>query len=203
MCGSVPTKLISQVRDPTACVDDNVVKLRQNKICSHFGDNLEYHQINLTKHSRLLIIFLTPFGRYAFNRLPFGISVGSEVFQQYMNELLSGIEGVIIHTDDILIYAPTGEIYDNQLKRALDHIAHSGMTLNKKMCLFRQTSVKFLRHNIDGDGIQSDTEKTTTILKFLEPHNQSDIRHLNNMLNQLMKFISYLAELMAPIRQLL
>ncbi|XP_067950480.1 uncharacterized protein [Watersipora subatra] len=101
----------------TACVEDSLAKLGQSKVFSHLDANSGYHQINLTKHSRLLTTFLTPSGRYAFNRLPFGISVAPEVFQRYMNELLGDIERVIIHMDDILIHAATREIHDDRFRQ--------------------------------------------------------------------------------------
>jgi transposase InsO family protein len=188
---------------PTACVDDSLAQLGQSKVFSRLDANAGYHQINLTERSRRLTTFLTPLGRFHFNRLPFGISAAPEIFQRYMNELLSGIEGVIVHMDDILVHAPCQKQHDVILRCVLDRIASSGMTLNRKKCLFSQTSVKFLGHVIDKDGIHPDIDKTKAIVDFPEPQNQSDIRRLNGMLNQLMKFIPNLATLTAPIRQLL
>lgn len=42
-----------------------------------------------------------PFGRYAFNKLPFGILCVPELFQRRMSRIFEGLEGVI---DDILVH---------------------------------------------------------------------------------------------------
>lgn len=45
---------------------------------------------------------ITPFGRFCFNVLPFGINSGPEHFQRRMSQFLYGITGVICHADNVL-----------------------------------------------------------------------------------------------------
>ena len=42
-------------------------------------------------------------GRYHFNKLPFGISSASELFQRRMNAILEGLEGFTCLIDDVLV----------------------------------------------------------------------------------------------------
>lgn len=42
--------------------------------------------------------------RYKFNRLPHGLNLSSEVFQEKISNLLEGVEGVSVYVDDILCY---------------------------------------------------------------------------------------------------
>ena len=60
-----------------------------------------FWQIPLHEDSQLLTTFITPFGRYPFRRLPFGINSAPEIFQRKMVELLTGLEGVEVIIDDI------------------------------------------------------------------------------------------------------
>ena len=53
--------------------------------------------------SQLLTTFLTPFGRYCYQRMCFGLKSAPEVFQRKMQTELQGIEGVICIMDDVLI----------------------------------------------------------------------------------------------------
>ena len=46
---------------------------------------------------------ITPFGRYRWARLPFGLKVSSEIFQRKLNEALSGLNSVICVADDLLV----------------------------------------------------------------------------------------------------
>ena len=66
--------------------------------------NSGFHQVVLSEDSARLTTFITPFGRYMFRRLPFGISSPPEYFQKrMMDSELSGLAGVVCHLDDILV----------------------------------------------------------------------------------------------------
>ena len=65
-------------------------------------------EILLAEKSRHLTTFLTPFGRFCFNKMPFGISSAPEHFQKRMNEILKDLPGVVCLIDDVLVYGSTG-----------------------------------------------------------------------------------------------
>ena len=65
------------------------------KLFSKLDANSGFWQIPLAEESRLLTTFITPFGRYCFNKLPFGIASAPEHFQKRMSRILEGLEGVV------------------------------------------------------------------------------------------------------------
>jgi hypothetical protein len=56
--------------------------------------------------------FHTPFGRFMFLRMPFGISSASEIQQKKTCQTFGDIEGVHIVADDMLIAAENEEQHD-------------------------------------------------------------------------------------------
>ena len=90
-------------------VEQTLAQLGGAIVFSKLDANSGFWQIELTKESSLLTTFITPFGRYCFNRLPFGITSASEYFQKRMSEILQGIEGVVCLIDDVLVYGRTQE----------------------------------------------------------------------------------------------
>ena len=62
----------------------------------------------------------TPFGRYKFKRLPFGLSSAPDVFQKVMSEMFEDIEGVEVVVDDILVWGTTEEQHDARLMQVLE-----------------------------------------------------------------------------------
>lgn len=70
--------------------------------------------------SRELTTFITPFGRYYFNRL---IASAPEHFQQQMETILSGI---LCHMDDVLIFGSNQEEHDTCLHKVLPRIRSAG-----------------------------------------------------------------------------
>ena len=82
---------------------------------SKLDANSGFWQVELTKESALLMTFITPYGRYCFNRLPFGITSAPEHFQRRMSDILQGLECVFCLIDDILVYEKTQEEHDKHL----------------------------------------------------------------------------------------
>eukprot|EP00112_Aurelia_sp_Birch-Aquarium-sp1_P023220 Seg683.5 transcript_id=Seg683.5/GoldUCD/mRNA.D3Y31 product="putative protein K02A2.6" protein_id=Seg683.5/GoldUCD/D3Y31 len=78
-----------------------------------------FWQVELDKKSSDLCTFNTPFGRYKFLRMPFGILSAAEVLQKKMIEAFEDIEGVQIIYDDILVTGKTIEEHDETLRKVL------------------------------------------------------------------------------------
>ena len=55
----------------------------------------------------LLTMFNTPWGKYRWLRLPFGLKIASDVFQERLDRVLRLLEGVHGIADDILTYGET------------------------------------------------------------------------------------------------
>ena len=63
-----------------------------------------YWQINLDQESAKLCTFNSPFGRYMFKHLPFGLSSAQDIFQKVMTDMFKGIDGIEVVVDDILVW---------------------------------------------------------------------------------------------------
>ena len=134
---------------PIPKVEEILAKLAGAKIFSKLDANSGFWQIPLAKESRPLTTFITSFGRYCFNKLPFGISSAPELFQRRMNEILEWLDGVLCQMDDVLIFGSTQAEHDSRPFAVLNRIEAAGVTLNPEKCEFRKEPVKFLGHIVD------------------------------------------------------
>ena len=184
-------------------VDQTLAQLAGARILSKLDANSGFWQIPLAAESALLTTFITPFGRFSFHRLPFGIPSAPEHFQRRMSETLSGLGGVVCMMDDILIHGKSQEEHDAQLQKVLQRLQDAGVTLNSEKCQFSMESVKFLGHVTDSSGIRPDPDKVMVIQKVRAPANVGDIRRFLGMVNQMSKFTPNLAETTQPLRELL
>lgn len=170
---------------PIPRVDEALAQLTGATIFTKLDANNGFWQISLSPESRPLTTFITPFGRYHFNKLPFGISSAPELFQRRMNPILEGLEGVICLIDDVLFVGNDVTEHDTRLIRVLKRLETAGVTLNREKCSFRQSSVKFLGHLIGPDGVRADPEKTSAVRDMETPQSVSDLRRFLGMVNQL------------------
>ena len=188
---------------PLPKVDETLAQLYGATIFTRLDANSGFWQIPLSPESRLLTTFITPFGRYCFNKLPFGISSAPEHFQRRMSRILSGLAGVVCQMDDVLIFGCNRAEHDARLEAALTRIKAAGITLNRDKCVFGQEKLQFLGHVVDRNGISADPSKVTAIAKMRSPENISELRRFLGMVNQLGKFTPNLATITQPLRELL
>ena len=73
---------------PHPAVDTTLGRLAGSRVFSKLDANSGFWQIKLALESRPLTTFITPWGRFCFTVLPFGISSGSEKFQKNMSQIL-------------------------------------------------------------------------------------------------------------------
>ena len=90
-------------------VDHTLAQLTEAQFFTKLDANSGFWQVPLSQKSAQLITFITPYGRYCFNRLPFGISSAPELFQRRMSIALEDLDGVARLMDDILIHGKTRE----------------------------------------------------------------------------------------------
>ena len=187
---------------PLPSTDQLLAQLEGAQIFSKLDCNSGFYQIPLAEDSQELTTFITPFGRYCFQRLPFGISSGSEVFHRMMSQMLSGIPGVICDIDDVLVSAANQNEHDQRMESVLQRLEEEGVTLNEK-CKFNQTEITFLGHIISKEGVQIDPAKTEAIQKMPKPQNVAELRRFLGLVNFVRKFSPGLADRSRPLRDLL
>lgn len=182
---------------------DITPKLSGAKVFSTLDISGGFFQIPLCQESAPLTTFITPFGRYCFQRMPMGINLGPEVFQRKMHEKFGNLEGCEIIMDDILVYGKSMEEHDFRLKQVLDAIQEAGVKLNAEKCRFRKKSVVYFGHIVSAEGLQPDPGKTEAIRNMPAPSNITELRSLLGMLNYLSKFVSDMATVVKPMSDLL
>ena len=76
--------------------------------------------MKLANESSDLATFNTPFGRYSYKRLPFGIALTPEVFLSIMSNMFSDIKGVKVIVDDLVVW---GDVmtHDERLRVVFEH----------------------------------------------------------------------------------
>ena len=194
---------VCRERHPLPAVDNTLAQLAGAKLFSKLDANSGFWQIPLSPESIPLTTFITPFGRFCFRRLPFGITSAPEHFQRRMSEILGDLEGVVCLIDDVLVHGRTQEEHDERLFQVLSRLQKEGLTLNEVKCKFSQRQVPFLGQIVNDSGIQPDPSKVEAIKNVPVPTSVGDIRRFLGAVNQLSKFAPNLAEVTKPLRELL
>ena len=125
-------KAIKREHYPMKTIEEVIMRMPNAKIFSVLDASSGYWQVKLDRDSAKLCTFNTPFGRYMFNRLPFGLCSAQDVFQSIMSEMFDDIDGVEVIVDDLLIWGENESQHDSRLRKVLERAKERNLKLNKK-----------------------------------------------------------------------
>ena len=187
--------------------DDIIPELNGAKIFTKLDVKEAFYHVRLDDESSLLTTMITPFGRYKWTRLPFGLSVSSEIFQRKLTEALKGIEGIFLIADDLIVagcgntLAEASKDNDAKLEKLYARCKDQKIILNEQKKEVGEEII-FHGHKITSAGIQPDEQKVDAILKMPPPENVTDVRRLCGLVQYMGRFLKDLADTLEPIRHL-
>ena len=188
---------------PMSTIDEIVTRMPNAKVFSVLDASSGFWQLKLDTPSAKLCTFNTPFGRYMFKRLPFGLSSSQDIFQRIMSEMFHDIKGVEVVVDDLLIWGESKEQHDARLTQVLERARHRNLKLNKTKCQIRKDAITYIGHILSKDGLKPDPKKTEAITNMPCPQNRDELQRFLGMLTYQGKFIPNLSHVASPLRTLL
>ena len=140
------------------------MKLGGAKIFSALDLTSRYCHIELGSTSQAKTAFVTPFGKWEFNMVPFGLAQAPAYFQALMSEVLKGLSHfTIVYLDDIIIFSQTEEEHLKHLEIIFRRLKEAGLKLKRSNCSFMKLHIEYLGHLISEKGIEPMPDKLTAI----------------------------------------
>ena len=193
---------------PLPVIEDILPELNDVKVFSKADLKDGFLQIQLDEESSKLTTFQTPWGRYRYLRMPFGISPAPGYFQRKLVQNLEGLNGAYKIAYDILITG-RGSIlkeavkdHDATLLKLLDRCRERNLKLNREKLQLKCSETPFIGHVLTPEGVKPDPSKVEAILKMERPKDVAAVRRLVGLVNYLSKFLRKLSELLEPLGRL-
>ena len=187
----------------TLTTDEVTHKLAGSRYFSKLDAKNGYWSIRLDHESSLLTTFNSPFGRYRYLRMPFGLAMSQDVFQQRMDAILEDCPGAVGIADDIVIFGKSEAEHDRNLRNFMTVAAKNGLQLNSEKCSVKTPQVCFFGMIYDARGVHPDPRKVEAVKSMPPPQNKSQLREFLGMITYLSPFISNLSAQTASLRELL
>ena len=169
------------------------------KLDAHHG----YWSLVLDQDSSLLTTFNSPFGRYPFLQLPFGLVCSQYIFQKKMDQILEECPGCIGIADNITIHGCIEAEHDAHL-RELMRIAHKyNLVFNPQKTHMKAQAINFFVCLYDTNGVYPDCGKVNDVHALPAPTNVTKLQEFLGLVTYLSPFIPGLSTLTAPLWELL
>ncbi|UYV64780.1 K02A2.6-like, partial [Cordylochernes scorpioides] len=162
-----------------------------------------YWHIPVAKECRDLLVMTTPFGKFRYNRLPFGLKISAQIFVEKMTNIFRDSFQNITYVDDLLIYADTIQEHNKKLKGILEKAKEKNIKFDLTKAQICLTKVRFLGHLISQNGIDPEPNKIDKLITFKRPEDKKSLQRIMGLYNYLGKFIPNLAASTSNIRGIL
>ena len=180
---------------PLPKIDEMYAKLKGAKVFSTINLRSGYHHITLGKSSRAKTTFVTPFGKYEFLMVPFGLAQSQAYFQLLMNKVLKGLKFTMTYLDDIIIFSQDELQHLEHLEIVFSHLREAGLKMKRSKCDFFKSEIHYLVHLISPEGISPLPNKLDSIKHMPVPNSVKEIKQFLGLTGYYRKFVPRFADI--------
>ena len=174
-------------------------KLKGAKVFSTIDLRSGYYHIALGKDSRAKTAFVTPFGKYEFLMVPFGLAQVSAYFQLLMNQVLEGLNFTMTYLDGIIIFSNSEEEHLLHLEEVFRWLREAGLKMKQSKCNFFKSQIHYFGHLISENGISRLPNKFDSIKNMLVPKCMKEIKQFLGVTGYCRKFVPRFADISRPL----
>ena len=146
-------------------VKDIFFKLNGAKYFSTLDLRASYHHIPLDKSLIPRTAFNSPFRKYVYVKVPFGLAQAPAYFQELMTRILKDFEFTIAYLDNI-IFSRTAEEHLSHIKKVFEKLQLAKVSMKLSKCHFFSKEIQYLGHILSTKGICTLPLKTEAIQKM-------------------------------------
>lgn len=189
---------------PLPRVDDLIELIGKANIITKIDISKAFWQIPLSEESKTISSFITPFGLYQFNVMPFGLIAAGNTFQRLMKKVLEGLQAFAwAYLDDIVIFSENWEEHLLHVQAVFDRIQSAGLTIKKTKCEFGNAVVTYLGHTVGNNKITPTRAKIDSILNFPKPKDVKQLRQFLGVASYYRRYVPHMAHIVAPLTNML
>ncbi|XP_072052062.1 uncharacterized protein [Arachis hypogaea] len=180
---------------PLPCIDTLVDNSCGYDTLSFMDAYSGYNQILMHPSDQEKTAFITEYGNYCYNVMPFGLKNAGATYQRLMNRIFEKQIGrnIEVYVDDMVAKTKVGQSHTEDLEEIFAQIRRYNLRLNPEKCAFSVKGGKFLGFMLTSRGIEANPEKCQAILDMRSPNSVKDVQRLTGRLAALSRFLPCLA----------
>eukprot|EP00731_Ephydatia_muelleri_P021055 Em0013g782a len=167
---------------PMPRIDEMLDQLGTARFISTLDLTRGYWQVPVAKEARHKTAFVTPFGLYHFNVMPFGLQGAPATFQRLMDGV---IREHLVH-----------------IREVLSRLQGAGLTAKPSKCHFGMLECTYLGHVVGKGVVQPEPSKVQAVMNFPIPSTKTQVRGFLGLTGYYRRFIPNYAAMVAILTDL-
>uniref|UniRef100_A0A2N9HNL9 RNase H type-1 domain-containing protein n=1 Tax=Fagus sylvatica TaxID=28930 RepID=A0A2N9HNL9_FAGSY len=147
---------------PLPHIDTLVDNTATNVVFSFMDGFSGYNQIKMAEEDKSKTAFVTHWGTFVYDVMPFGLKNAGATYQRAMVTLFHDMihHEIEVYVDDMIAKSRTAQDHLTDLRKLFQRLKKYQLRLNPNKCAFGVTSGKLLGFIVSGRGIEIDPAKT-------------------------------------------
>jgi hypothetical protein len=164
-----------------------------------------YNQVLMSPSDQLKTTFRTPWGTYAYRKMPFGLINVGATFQREMDIDFHGLinQSVVVYLDDVTVFSKNKKDHLSHLRAVLERCRKFDISLNPKKSVFAVEQGKLLGFIVSKDGMIIDPERTQAIANLPPPSSKKAMQSFLGKINFVRRFVPSFSEMVRPLQNLI
>jgi hypothetical protein len=159
----------------------------------------------LKKEDEEKMAFITPYGVFCYQVMPFGLKNAGATYQRMMQNCLGSQIGrnIQVYIDDVVITTREEKSLISDLAETFDNLSRYKLKLNPTKCSFGVSAGQLLGFLVSAQGIETNPEKIQAILTMGKPTKLHDVQKLAGRVAALSRFVARLGKKALPFYALM
>lgn len=187
---------------PLPLIDDLIDMVGQSRIISKVDLQKGYYQVGLTERAKTISAFITPFGLFEYQRMPFGMRNAPATFQRTINSIIHGLDNTYSYLDDLLIISDTWSEHLKNLEDLFTRLATAGLTINLAKSSFGNATITYLGHVVGKGQTKPKHANVEAIINFPTPTSRKSLMRFLGTAGFYRRFCPNFASIAAPLTDL-
>ena len=181
-------------------VDDLLDELAEAKWMSKLDLNNGLYQVPQGIDVQAKTAFCSPWGKYHFTCMPFGLRNAPAAFQRGMDEVL-GEQGEWCSTyiDDVVVYSNAWEDHVIHVRNVLPALREAGLTAKPFKCVWGAKSLSYLGYTVGYGLVEVPEAKVKALQTFRHPVNKGHLSSFLGSVGYYRRFIPSFALKAGPL----
>ena len=161
---------------PMPKVEDIFSKLNRATYFITLDIRAGYHHIPLDKLSIPRTAFNSPFRKFEYVKVPFGLAQAPAYFEELMTGILKDFPFTIAYLDDITIFSKTPQEHLSLIRMVFEKLKSVNLSMKKSKCSFFSKEIQYLGCILSATDIRPLPAKTHAIQHMQPPMTPKQVR---------------------------
>ena len=177
-------------------IDDTLDLLGEASFLTKLDLSKGYYQIPMVEVDIPKTAFSTPFGKFEYTRMPFGLKNAPSHFQRTMDIVLADLfECSSAYIDDVIIFSRSFDDHLCDLTNVLTALAGKGFTIKPSKCVWAARSVEYLGFEVGEGKLSVPEARIQSISAITLPQTVKQLRSFIGTLGYYRRFVPSFASM--------